>query len=144
MTSLELHRQAAALPTWPDLLREFSAKFGHHLGERPGVPPVEVAELRGKLIAEESVELLEAIDSGDVAAVAKEACDLLYVTIGTMLAYGIDPVPIFVAVHAANMTKSQEKREDTKTLKGNGYLPPNVSGLLRLQGWPGPAGGKEG
>jgi predicted HAD superfamily Cof-like phosphohydrolase len=139
-TPIELHRQAAAPPTWPDLLREFSEEFGHHLGERPCIPPNEVENLRYQLVYEEVEELLHAMHTKDIEGIAKEACDLIYVTIGTMLAYGIDPVPIFAAVHAANMTKSQEKREDTKTLKGNGYLPPNISGLLRLQGWPGSGG----
>jgi phosphoribosyl-ATP pyrophosphohydrolase len=137
VSPVDAHRRALAGDSWPDLLREFSAKFGHHVGAVPGVPPDEVMLLRHKLIGEESDELLDAIEIGDVGGIARESADLLYVVIGTMLAYGIDPDPIFRAVHLSNLSKSADRRNDGKTLKGDGYFPPDIAGLLRLQGWDG-------
>jgi hypothetical protein len=49
---------------------------------------------------------------------------------------GIDLRPLWVAVQAANLAKvGGSKRADGKVLKTPGWVPPDIAGLLRQQGW---------
>jgi predicted HAD superfamily Cof-like phosphohydrolase len=113
--------------------------------ERP-----EVAEHRRTLLAEEAGEAVEALtdlakalqDGDDPApayrAVAKELADVLYVTYGAANALGIDLPAVFVEVHRSNMSKVDAdgqvlRRADGKVLKGPGYRPPVLDGLVE---WP--------
>jgi predicted HAD superfamily Cof-like phosphohydrolase len=118
---------------WTQHLIDFHRKFGHHIRPKPELPPSHVAILRANLIREEFEELMEAIVNGDIPAIAKEGCDLIYVVVGTLLAYGINPRIVFFAVHMSNMSKSQSKRGDGKTDKGDSYVPPDISAVLSQQ-----------
>lgn len=103
----DLHKRTLTPQSWPDMLREFDAKFRHHARDKPGIPPDGVVALRSRLLHEEFRELIEAIwtpNGGDVAGVAKEAAELIHATIGAMLAYGLDPDEAFREVHSAKMT----------------------------------------
>jgi predicted HAD superfamily Cof-like phosphohydrolase len=110
----------------------------------------ELAEHRRTLLAEEAGEAAEALtdlaqalrDGDDPAAayraVAKELADVLYVTYGAADALGIDLPAVFVEVHRSNMSKVDAdgrvlRREDGKVLKGPGYRPPVLDGLVE---WP--------
>ncbi|GHH86885.1 hypothetical protein GCM10018793_60550 [Streptomyces sulfonofaciens] len=112
----------------------------------------ELAEHRRTLLAEEAQEAAEAL--GDLAkvlrsggdpltayrAVAKELADVLYVTYGAADALGIDLPAVFVEVHRSNMSKIDAdgralRRADGKVLKGPGYRPPILDGLVE---WPPP------
>lgn len=114
-------------------LLEFHAAAGATIGE---TPMIRDPELRMRLIREESGELSDAIDgaylgTGTFEAAVKELCDLLYVTFGTAIAWGIDITPFFERVHASNMTKVPfTKREDGKVLKSENYVPASFEGLL--------------
>jgi predicted HAD superfamily Cof-like phosphohydrolase len=116
-----------------DLIK-FHRHFGCTIGESPAIPDDVTVELRCKLIDEEYRELMDAIDRDDLPAIAKEAIDLIYVVGGTLVAYGIDPVPVWRAVHESNMTKDGTKRADMKILKGDGYRPPEIAKLVGMQG----------
>jgi NTP pyrophosphatase (non-canonical NTP hydrolase) len=82
--------------------------------------------LRIKLIEEEYDELIEAINWGDPALVAKELADLLYVVHGTAVAFGIPLDEVFQAVHRSNMTKitTHTGTGDVKVGKGPSYVDP--------------------
>ncbi|MFC7879022.1 hypothetical protein [Isoptericola sp. NPDC057391] len=122
---------------------EFRAAFDLDVdAARPGL-----AEYRRALLEEEAGEAAEALADlasalaagGDVAAafrsVAKELADVLYVTYGAADALGIDLPAVFVEVHRSNMSKVDAdgrvlRRADGKVLKGPGYRPPDLDGLV--------------
>lgn len=65
--------------------------------------------------------------------------DLDYVIEGSRLEFGVDGVPIACEVHRANMAKfGGTMREDGKYLKPIGWAPPDIEGVLKMQGWKGP------
>lgn len=75
--------------------------------------------------------------------------DMLYVTIGSLLAMGIDMWPLWAEVQRANMAKSVDsvKAADDRKIRGlsraekvtkpEGWKPPDIAGLLKNQGWEG-------
>ena len=82
-----------------------------------------VFDLRLKLIEEEYDEFLEALNYGDPVHTAKEACDLVYVVVGTLVSLGIPFNECFAALQQSNMSKvgpdgQITKRADGKILKG--------------------------
>lgn len=87
-----------------------------------------IFDLRLRLIEEEYTEFLEALNWGDNVYIAKEACDLVYVVVGTLIARGIPFNDVFAALQQSNMTKvgpdgQVTKREDGKILKGPDFRP---------------------
>jgi predicted HAD superfamily Cof-like phosphohydrolase len=83
---------------------------------------------------EEFDELKEAMAAGDLAAVAKEMADLLYVTYGTAVSYGIDLEPVFQEVHRSNLSKiGGYKRADGKWVKPPTYSPADIESILEVQ-----------
>lgn len=139
--------------TWQDMLKDFHEACHHVIDERvddyiepnePTIPPCSVHELRRKLINEEYIELMGsrneagdivirgALDDTDIEHIAKELCDLIYVCIGTGLAYGIDMDKAFAEVHRSNMTKFPvdgkiKRRPDGKIIKPDCYEPADMS-----------------
>lgn len=122
---------------------EFRAAFDLEVdASRPDLP-----EHRRALLTEEADEAAEALadlattlaEGGDPAAayraVAKELADVLYVTYGAADALGIDLPAVFLEVHRSNMSKVDAdggvlRRADGKVLKGPGYRPPDLDGLV--------------
>ncbi|HWF58813.1 MAG TPA: MazG nucleotide pyrophosphohydrolase domain-containing protein [Nitrospira sp.] len=102
------------------------------------ITPMDVSEetkqLRVRLIQEEFDELKEAMVTGNLAAVAKEMADLLYVTYGTAVSYGIDMEPVFQEVHRSNLSKvGGYKRADGKWVKPPTYSPADVQSIVEVQ-----------
>ena len=102
---------------------------------RPGLPTSDVTLLRLRLMAEEFGELVCALHDGDLEAVADGVADLLYVVIGTGIAYGLPVDRIFAEVHRSNMSKGRRPlapgAKYAKSAKGPGYSPPLLAPLLR-------------
>jgi phosphoribosyl-ATP pyrophosphohydrolase len=97
------------------------------MGATPAPDERYVKDLRLKLLDEEYDELVEAINWGDKVHIAKEAADLVYVAVGTCIAYGIPFNEVFAALQASNMSKigpdgKASVREDGKILKGEHYI----------------------
>lgn len=120
-------------PTMPEQaqVQEFHAVGGHMVGDyaKPGLPPWEYARwapfsalrqmadeikdtgdgsvqaLRARLMIEELGEVIEALEKGDVTALADGLADLQYVLLGTAVSAGIDLGPVFAEVQRANMAK---------------------------------------
>ncbi|NJL16890.1 MAG: hypothetical protein HC938_06495 [Nitrospira sp.] len=91
-------------------------------------------QLRVRLIQEEFDELKEAMAAGNLAAVAKEMADLLYVTYGTAVSYGIDMEAVFQEVHRSNLSKvGGYKRADGKWVKPPTYSPAQIDPILEAQ-----------
>ena len=143
-----------------DQVVEFHAEFGHPIRTTPSVISDERVRLRASLIAEEFFETIGSmLVLGDTGAdayrkvmweilhapvkvilpeVADGLADLDYVVEGARLEFGINGDPIAAEVHRANMAKKGAgKREDGKTMKPEGWQPPDIAGELRKQGWRG-------
>lgn len=117
-------------------VQSFHRKFNCYLSNKPSLLPRDVKVMRQSLILEEMQELFEAMDRGDMVGIADGIADLLYVTLGCAVGHGLEMAPIFAAVHNANMAKSLDKRrEDGKILKPEGWVPPDIAGELKRQGW---------
>lgn len=122
----------------------------------PTVPDAATVRLRARLIAEEFCETMAALyprsnwdaicallmsqfdgePSPDMIGLADGLADLDYVVEGTRQAFGIDGAPIAAEVHRSNMAKlGGPKDANGKIRKPDGWLPPDVAGELRAQGW---------
>ena len=74
-------------------------------------------------------------DQIDKAALTKELADLIYVTLGFAVTFGLPLVEVFERVHQSNMSKLGEDgkpvyREDGKVMKGPNYQPPKLDDLF--------------
>lgn len=139
---------------------------GPDIGATPHVPPDRSLRLGLRLVAEEFFEVLDAaflrtLEDGDdddldharemvlgaidenlslrvdLAALADGVIDSFYVLEGLLVRCGIDPAPLWEAVHAANMQKASGPTDPTtgKRLKPPGWTPPDIEGELKRQGW---------
>lgn len=126
-----------------DMISEFHRAFGQSFGDGGSSNA-----LRARLHAEESRELcdeLELLDDleargftpnrRELADVAKELADVVYVAYGTAFSLGIDLDAVLAEVHRSNMAKRGPDgrfmfREDGKVLKGPGYTPPDIAAVL--------------
>ncbi|MGV9249128.1 pyrophosphohydrolase domain-containing protein [Streptomyces sp. NPDC003710] len=122
------------------LVREFHLAFGLDARTVPTEVSPELAAHRGELLAEEAAEVAEVAVAGPLDRLAHELADLVYVAYGTALVHGIDLDAVIAEIHRANMTKigpdgTVARRADGKVLKGDHYRAPDVSAVLRRQGW---------
>jgi predicted HAD superfamily Cof-like phosphohydrolase len=126
----------------PDLVPQSMVERFHRLfailvQETPGQVDERTRVLRERLIQEEFEELKEAMGEGDLAAIAKELADLLYVVYGTAVSYGIDMDPVFREVHRSNMSKvGGYKRDDGKWVKPPTYSPAVIEPIVAAQQYP--------
>jgi predicted HAD superfamily Cof-like phosphohydrolase len=115
-------------------LAEFHETFDLPRSAAPRVPADRIASVRRQLLDEEVAELAEAMESKDLAAIAHELADVVYVAFGTALAYGIDLDAVLAEVHRANMSKlGRDGRPvvvNGKVQKGPDYRPPCLEALL--------------
>ncbi|MEV6508319.1 MazG nucleotide pyrophosphohydrolase domain-containing protein [Streptomyces sp. NPDC051642] len=123
-----------------DLVREFHLAFGLDARTTPTEVAPDLAAHRGELLAEEAAEVAEVSVSGPLDRLAHELADVVYVAYGTALVHGVDLDAVITEIHHANMTKigpdgEIARRTDGKVLKGEYYEAPDVSGVLRKQGW---------
>lgn len=84
------------------------------------------------LVQNKSDELIACMIKGDLVGVADGLADVLYVVIGTAVAYGIDIQEVFDEVHRSNLSKTvwdEEQRRYTieKDEFGKGIKPPTYS-----------------
>lgn len=116
------------------MVEEFHKKFDILVQACPTAASEETKRLRIRLIQEEFDELKESMAEGNLAALAKEMADLLYVVYGTAVSYGIDMEPVFREVHRSNLSKvGGYKREDGKWVKPPTYSPAKIEPLLAMQ-----------
>lgn len=122
-------------------VREFHEAIGESPPRRPSYPDGPLLALRRKLIEEENAEVMEALGrlaeapDGELeqrfTQAAHELVDLLYVTYGALVWFGIDADAAFEEVHRANMRKTTgPKRADGKQLKPPGWEPADVAAVI--------------
>lgn len=92
--------------------------------------------LRENLQMQEALELDRALKSGDRLAIARELADLLYVTYGTALLYGIDLDVALRLVHEGNMQKVGADGRPAFDKRGwvmepDDWLAPNMGAAIR-------------
>lgn len=124
-----------------DAVKAFTLAMGQPVGEDiSDAANINLLRLRQELIAEEvdevvaEVPYLKKIDL-DPAALTKELADLLYVTYGFAVTFGLPIDEVFERVHRSNMSKLGDDgkpiyREDGKVLKGPNYEKPNLDDLF--------------
>lgn len=83
---------------------------------------------RAQLVIEEAAELCLAMSNRDEVEVADALADLIYVSVGAAVCWGIPIQQVFDEVHRSNMTKV--RKEDELHSKGEGYEPPDIKGVL--------------
>jgi NTP pyrophosphatase (non-canonical NTP hydrolase) len=119
-----------------DMIEEFHVAFGHPVN---GFINRKQIELRTTLIMEETSEALEELDAEpndvDKIKLTKELADVLYVVIGTAVAFGLPLEKAFKEVHRSNMSKLGADgkpilREDGKVLKGPNYSEADIGQFL--------------
>jgi predicted HAD superfamily Cof-like phosphohydrolase len=144
-------------------VHEFHEKFGYPV--RRTVTELTTDELRFRLslIMEEAMEVLEAavlptaaeflerirFDISSAISLSYQEHlnlpefvdalgDLDYVVEGTRLYLGVNGSEVAAEIHRANMSKTDgPRRGDGKILKPEGWMPPDIEGVLRKQGWKG-------
>lgn len=119
-------------------VRKFHTAFGQPVNDTPRIPADERCDLRIELIDEEFKELKDAITAKDIVGIADALTDILYVTYGAGLEFGVDLDACFAEVQRSNMSKLGEDgkpiyREDGKVLKGPSYSPPDLKAVLEKQ-----------
>lgn len=117
-------------------VREFHERFGCVVNDHPTWPGSRTHRLRMALLDEELAELRNAGETADLVEIADALADLLYVTYGAAVTYGIDLEPVFDEIHRSNMSKGDPDvrvRADGKVLKGEHYSPPRVDKVLAAQ-----------
>lgn len=116
------------------MVEEFHQKFDILIQTGPANLTDETKQLRIRLIQEEFDELKESMAGENLASVAKEMADLLYVVYGTAVSYGIDMTPVFQEVHRSNLSKvGGHKRADGKWVKPPTYSPAKLGPILDAQ-----------
>ena len=130
--------------TREDMVAEFHDAMGQPLNQE--MYP-NLLRLRLRLLYEEMsefrVEAEEAMSqldkNGKVSKqtkehMLKELCDLMYVTSGFAVTFGLPLQPAFVRVHKSNMSKLVDGkpllRDDGKVLKGPNYKKPDLKDLV--------------
>ena len=119
----------------------FHAAIAAAYPERPRVPEAAALQLRLTLIREEMQEVEAEFEQlaydlphaapADLAPLAHELADLLYVTYGALGTLGVDADAVFAEVHRANLAKTTgPRRADGKQLKPEGWQKADVRRVL--------------
>ncbi|MGB1048433.1 MAG: hypothetical protein ACPG3U_01970 [Rhodothermales bacterium] len=139
-------------------VKEFMQKVGQDTPEGATIPDAKIRILRAKLILEEALETVSALgvsvhshghevteggleyaapNEVDLKEVVDGCADISVVTIGTLIAFGVDDEPVLEEVDASNLRKFGEgsyRREDGKWMKPPGWTPPDIMGAID-KGW---------
>ena len=128
-----------------DAVKTFTLAMGQPVGANiTSLETGDLLEMRMDLIEEEALEIAEELpgffpdrtrEAIDKAAFTKELADLLYVTYGMAVTFGLPIDEVFERVHRSNMSKLGPDgkplyRDDGKVLKGPNYQPPKLDDLF--------------
>ena len=117
-------------------VKTFMQTFGQEVKIKPSFSTDKINDLRYNLIKEELSELKEAMENKDLLEVADALTDILYVTYGAGIAFGIDLDKCFDEVQNSNMSKLGEDgkpiyNEAGKVMKGPNYFKPDLSKYVK-------------
>tara|TARA_B100000029_G_scaffold330469_1_gene322800 strand:- start:3307 stop:3651 length:345 start_codon:yes stop_codon:yes gene_type:complete len=109
--------------------------FGQEVKTKADFPSDKIVKLRYDLIKEELDEFKEAIKARNLTEIADSLTDILYVTYGAGIAFGIDLDKCFDEVQRSNMSKLGEDgkpiyNEHGKVMKGPKYFKPDLSKFI--------------
>ena len=114
----------------------FMQTFGQEIKSNPSFSTEKINDLRYNLIKEELDELKQAMKNKDLLEVADSLTDILYVTYGAGIAFGIDLDKCFEEVQNSNMSKLGPDgkpiyNEAGKVMKGPNYFKPDLSKFVK-------------
>tara|TARA_B100000965_G_C19098075_1_gene543590 strand:- start:183 stop:554 length:372 start_codon:yes stop_codon:yes gene_type:complete len=117
-------------------VKKFMQTFGQEVKTKSEFPSEKVVKLRYDLIKEELDEFAQAIKNKDIVEVADSLTDILYVTYGAGIAFGIDLDKCFDEVQRSNMSKLGEDgkpiyNENGKVMKGPKYFQPDLKKFIK-------------
>ena len=117
-------------------VKKFMQTFGQEVKPKSEFPSDKVVKLRYDLIKEELDEFAQAIKNKDIVEVADSLTDILYVTYGAGIAFGIDLDKCFDEVQRSNMSKLGEDgkpiyNENGKVMKGPKYFQPDLKKFIK-------------
>ncbi len=125
-----------------DAVKAFTEAMGQPIGEDI-TKDYDLLLMRFNLVGEECNEVRQECSWEDAYGVpqvskedlTKELADLLYVTYGFAVTFGLPIDEVFERVHRSNMSKLGDDgkpiyREDGKVLKGPNYEKPNLDDLF--------------
>lgn len=120
---------------WADLVEKFNRANGDEPPDQITTdigPKLKLQRLR--LMMEELGELACAMHTDNLVEIADGITDLLYVTVGTAVAYGMTEKldALFREVQRSNMTKTFGAKPDGSKggVKGPNWSPPDIKGIL--------------
>tara|TARA_Y100001935_G_scaffold88647_1_gene73549 strand:+ start:884 stop:1225 length:342 start_codon:yes stop_codon:yes gene_type:complete len=110
--------------------------FGQEVKSNPSFSTEKINNLRYNLIKEELDELKNAMENKDLLEVADALTDILYVTYGAGIAFGIDLDKCFQEVQNSNMSKLGKDGKPIynnagKVMKGPNYFKPDLSKFIK-------------
>ena len=110
--------------------------FGQEVKTKSEFPSEKIVQLRYDLIKEELDEFAQAIKDKNLVEVADSLTDILYVTYGAGIAFGIDLDKCFDEVQRSNMSKLGEDgkpiyNDKRKVMKGPNYFQPDLSKFIK-------------
>lgn len=119
------------MQTVGEMLNEFHRRPGTDRGCDPGGAPSLNwhIEPRLALIREEMRELEDAVTLDKLVDVADALADIVYTVHGMAWRCGIPLDAVVSEVHRSNMTKIPALG-DGKSIKGEGYSPPDIAGVM--------------
>lgn len=121
---------------WYADVLEFHKAYGCAIGDKPRWPSPGLELLRQRLTDEEYKETGDAAASEDFPGLVDGHLDLIYILIGNLISFGVDPRPLWDEIQRANMSKLPLRKDaQGKVLKPPGWKPPDIEGLLHKQGW---------
>jgi predicted HAD superfamily Cof-like phosphohydrolase len=110
------------------MVEEFNLAAERSCPEEPQLPEGAERALSINLIAEESNELIKALQQRNPEKILDAVCDLIYVTLAVPVFMGINIEPFFNEVHRSNMTKfdgdTLKVDKNNKIVKGPGFSEP--------------------
>ena len=117
-------------------VKTFMQTFGQEVKSKPSFSSEKINDLRYNLIKEELGELKQAMDDKDLLEVADALTDILYLTYGAGIAFGIDLDKCFEEVQNSNMSKlgvdgKPIYNEAGKVMKGPNYFKPDLSKFVK-------------
>ena len=117
-------------------VKKFMKTFGQEVKTKSEFPSAKIVKLRYDLIKEELDEFEAAIKARDLTEIAAALTDILYVTYGAGIAFGIDLDKCFGEVQRSNMSKLGEDgkpiyNESGKVMKGPKYFEPDLKKFIK-------------
>lgn len=114
---------------------DFHKRMNCFVSPVPADLSIDLAAMRLNLLEEEMDEYTTAVCANDLTEVFDALLDIIYIAVGTGLAYGLPMADGWNEVHRSNMAKLHNgvavKRADGKILKPKGWVGPQLKALIR-------------